>query len=172
SGRMHLVVVSSLIAEIARMSLLGALLPLDESKALKRKLNEGEMIIDAGNNPFYVSEHGKNPKGTRKMRYSREKGSEKSFKDYDPEILPRSCLLLILLSAFSGTLFFTNSCKEYDIQLNRATSGAATRPGSSCLVNGISVLNSDIKPPGCTPPQQQKDRLKVQLRGINPSINC
>ncbi|GBB97258.1 hypothetical protein RclHR1_02950017 [Rhizophagus clarus] len=30
--------------------------------ALKLKLNEGEMIIDAGNNPFYVSEHGKDPK--------------------------------------------------------------------------------------------------------------
>ncbi|CAG8539147.1 14211_t:CDS:2 [Gigaspora rosea] len=26
---------------------------------LKRKSNEGEVIIDAGNNPFYVSEHGK-----------------------------------------------------------------------------------------------------------------
>ncbi|CAG8745754.1 17313_t:CDS:2 [Cetraspora pellucida] len=30
--------------------------------ALKRNFNEGEIIIDAGKNPFYVSEHGKDPK--------------------------------------------------------------------------------------------------------------
>ncbi|CAG8745750.1 17312_t:CDS:2 [Cetraspora pellucida] len=48
--------------------------------------------------------------------------------------------------------------------------GAATRPDFSCLVNGIPILNSEIKPLGCTPLQQQKDKLKVQLRG-RKSIN-
>lgn len=54
--------------------------------------------------------------------------------------------------------------------MNRATSGTATRPDFSCLVNEIPILNSEIKPPGFTPLQQQKDRLKVQLRG-RKSIN-
>jgi len=80
---------------------------------------------------------------------------EHGFKLLHPIILP---------------LFFTNSYKEYDIRLNRATSGTATRPDFSCLVNEIPILNSEIKPPGFTPLQQQKDRLKVQLRG-RKSIN-
>ncbi|CAG8704838.1 6915_t:CDS:2 [Funneliformis caledonium] len=49
-------------------------------------------------------------------------------------------------------------------------SGTAIRPDLSCLVNEIPILNSEIKLPGFTPLQQQKDRLKVQLRG-RKSIN-
>ncbi|CAJ0751419.1 20663_t:CDS:2, partial [Entrophospora sp. SA101] len=75
-----------------------------------------------------------------------------------------------LLHPIIRPLFFTNSYKGYDIRLNRATSGIATRPDFLCLVNEISILNSEIKPPGFTPLQQQKDKLKVQLRG-RKSIN-
>ncbi|CAG8648790.1 7293_t:CDS:2, partial [Paraglomus brasilianum] len=75
-----------------------------------------------------------------------------------------------LLHPIIRPLFFTSSYKEYNIQLNRATAGTATRPDFSCLVNEIPILNSEIKPPGFTPLQQQKDRLKVQLRG-RKSIN-
>ncbi|CAI2193351.1 2299_t:CDS:2, partial [Funneliformis geosporum] len=46
----------------------------------------------------------------------------------------------------------------------------ATRPDFLCLVNEIPILNSEIKPSGFTPLQQQKDKLKVQLRG-RKSIN-
>ncbi|RHZ59521.1 hypothetical protein Glove_363g24 [Diversispora epigaea] len=60
--------------------------------------------------------------------------------------------------------------KEYNIRLNRTTSGTATRPDFSCLINEIPILNSEIKSPGFTPLQQQKDKLKVQLRG-RKSIN-
>ncbi|CAG8625731.1 10049_t:CDS:10, partial [Diversispora eburnea] len=75
-----------------------------------------------------------------------------------------------LLHPIIRPLFFTSSYKEYNIRLNRATSGTATRPDFSCLVNEIPVLNSEIKPPGFTPLQQQKDKLKVQMRG-RKSIN-
>ena len=75
-----------------------------------------------------------------------------------------------LLHPIIRPLFFTSSYKEYNIQLNRVTAGTATRPDFSCLVNEIPILNSEIKPPGFTPRQQQKDRLKVQLQG-RKSIN-
>jgi len=61
-----------------------------------------------------------------------------------------------LLHPIIRPLFFTNPYKEYDIRLNRATNGTATRPDFSCLVNEIPILNSEIKPPGFTPLQQQK----------------
>ncbi|CAI2192817.1 5755_t:CDS:2 [Funneliformis geosporum] len=67
-------------------------------------------------------------------------------------------------------LFFTSSYKEYNILLNHATNSTATRPDFLCLVNEIPILNSEIKPSGFTPLQQQKDKLKVQLRG-RKSIN-
>ncbi|CAG8747539.1 18528_t:CDS:10 [Dentiscutata erythropus] len=75
-----------------------------------------------------------------------------------------------LLHPIIRPLFFTDSCEEYVIRLNRATSGTATRPDFSCLVNDIPILNSEIKPPGFTPLQGQKDKLKVQLRA-RKSIN-
>ncbi|GBB97256.1 hypothetical protein RclHR1_02950015 [Rhizophagus clarus] len=68
------------------------------------------------------------------------------------------------------TFFSCITGVKYDIWLNHVTSGTATRPDFSCLVNEIPILNSEIKPPGFTPLQQQKDRLKVQLRGCK-SIN-
>ncbi|CAB5206618.1 unnamed protein product [Rhizophagus irregularis] len=53
---------------------------------------------------------------------------------------------------------YTQSFDHYFllIRLNRATSGTATRPDFSCLVNEIPILNSEIKPPGFTLLQQQK----------------
>ncbi|CAG8821151.1 45145_t:CDS:10, partial [Gigaspora margarita] len=75
-----------------------------------------------------------------------------------------------LLHPIIRPLFFTDSCKEYIIQLNRTTSCTATRPNFSCLVNDIPILNSEIKPPRFTPLQGQKDKLKIQLRA-RKSIN-
>ncbi|CAG8695184.1 3105_t:CDS:2, partial [Gigaspora rosea] len=39
------------------------------------------------------------------------------------------------------------------------------RPDLSCIINGIPILNSEVKPIGCTPLQRQKDYVKVQLKG-------
>jgi len=75
-----------------------------------------------------------------------------------------------LLYPIIHPLFFTDSCEEYVIRLNRATSGTVTRPDFSCLVNDIPILNSEIKPLRFTPLQGQKDKLKVQLR-TRKSIN-
>ncbi|CAI2182059.1 1548_t:CDS:2 [Funneliformis geosporum] len=75
-----------------------------------------------------------------------------------------------LLHPIIRPFFFTDSREEYVIRLNRTTSGTATRPDFSCLVNDIPILNSEIKPPGFTPLQGQKDKLKVQLRA-RKSIN-
>ncbi|CAI2194260.1 9813_t:CDS:10 [Funneliformis geosporum] len=75
-----------------------------------------------------------------------------------------------LLHPIIRPLFFTDSCEEYVIRLNRSTSGTATRPDFSCLVNDIPILNSEIKPSGFTSLQGQKDKLKVQLRA-RKSIN-
>ncbi|CAI2179436.1 18887_t:CDS:2 [Funneliformis geosporum] len=45
--------------------------------ALKRKLNEGEMTVDAGNNPFYVSQHEKDPKNATNQNEEDEMLNEK-----------------------------------------------------------------------------------------------
>ncbi|CAG8635418.1 9950_t:CDS:10, partial [Acaulospora morrowiae] len=75
-----------------------------------------------------------------------------------------------LLHPIIRPLFFTGSNKEYKIRLNRVTKGPTKRADFSCLVDEIPILNSEIKPPGFTPLQQQKDKLKVQLQGLE-SIN-
>ncbi|CAB5367987.1 unnamed protein product [Rhizophagus irregularis] len=256
--------------------------------ALKRKLNEKEMIIDSGNNPFYVSEHGKDPKNATNQKIEKQNSSsELPSSDVGPEdndeiigrsvrsmyrkdlksdilekaktyelkwsdfheVLALSSIIVLRLpcpypahiftsrewqtiihenpyivadsvkSAFfhgyarvvkfyllygmhrltpwKARLFFcqvipklaerflefltcvvvflmlpqpkhqrmstvlncyTQSFDHYFllIRLNRATSGTATRPDFSCLVNEIPILNSEIKPPGFTLLQQQK----------------
>ncbi|CAB4477563.1 unnamed protein product [Rhizophagus irregularis] len=54
--------------------------------ALKRKLNEKEMIIDSGNNPFYVSEHGKDPKNATNQKIEKQNSSsELPSSDVGPE---------------------------------------------------------------------------------------
>ncbi|GBB97779.1 hypothetical protein RclHR1_30640003 [Rhizophagus clarus] len=65
---------------------------------------------------------------------------------------------------------FTGPEKEYELRLNRADKGSKKRPDLSCTVDGVSILNSEIKPLGHTPLQQKKDRLKVQLKA-RKSIN-
>ncbi|CAG8830426.1 28010_t:CDS:2, partial [Gigaspora margarita] len=65
-------------------------------------------------------------------------------------------------------LFFTGK-KEYKLSLNRANLGKE-RPNLSCTINNILILNSEIKPIGCTPLLQKKDHIKVQLKG-RKSIN-
>ena len=54
--------------------------------------------------------------------------------------------------------------KEYELRLNRANAGSRKRPGLSCIVDDIAILNSEFKPLGCTPMQRNKDKLKVQLQ--------
>ncbi|CAG8791522.1 9053_t:CDS:2, partial [Cetraspora pellucida] len=65
---------------------------------------------------------------------------------------------------------FRRSEKEYELRLNRTTTGSKSRPDLSCVVNDISILNSEFKPLGCTPLQEKKDRLKAHLKS-RKSIN-
>ncbi|CAB5355447.1 unnamed protein product [Rhizophagus irregularis] len=65
---------------------------------------------------------------------------------------------------------FTGPEKEYELRLNRADKGSKKRPDLSCTVDGVSILNSEIKPLGHTPLQQKKDRIKAQLKA-RKSIN-
>ncbi|RIA97624.1 hypothetical protein C1645_871261 [Glomus cerebriforme] len=60
--------------------------------------------------------------------------------------------------------FFVNPLKEYKVVLNRATAGSRKRPDLSCVVDNVTILNSEIKPLRCTPLQMQKDFLKAHLR--------
>ncbi|GBC15880.2 hypothetical protein GLOIN_2v1140040 [Rhizophagus irregularis DAOM 181602=DAOM 197198] len=66
--------------------------------------------------------------------------------------------------------FFLNPLREYKLVLNRATPGSRKRPDLSCVVDDITILNSEIKPLKCTPLQQKKDIVKAQLRA-RKSIN-
>ncbi|CAG8792303.1 3924_t:CDS:2, partial [Dentiscutata erythropus] len=66
--------------------------------------------------------------------------------------------------------FFLNPLREYKLVLNRATSGSRKRPDLSCVVDDVTILNSEIKPLKCTPLQQKKDTVKAQLRA-RKSIN-
>ncbi|PKY33169.1 hypothetical protein RhiirB3_532365 [Rhizophagus irregularis] len=66
--------------------------------------------------------------------------------------------------------FFVNPLKEYKVVLNRATAGSRKRPDLSCVVDNVTILNSEIKPLRCTPLQVQKDFLKAHLRA-RKSIN-
>jgi hypothetical protein len=66
--------------------------------------------------------------------------------------------------------FFQNPLSEYKVVLNRATAGSRKRPDLSCVVDDVTILNSEIKPLRCTPLQMQKDILKAQLRA-RKSIN-
>ncbi|CAG8507266.1 7972_t:CDS:10, partial [Scutellospora calospora] len=65
---------------------------------------------------------------------------------------------------------FHRSEKEYELRLNRTTSGSKSRPDLSCVVNDVLILNSEFKPLGCTPLQEKKDRLKAHLKA-RKSIN-
>ncbi|CAB5392467.1 unnamed protein product [Rhizophagus irregularis] len=207
------------------------------------------MIIDSGNNPFYVSEHGKDPKNATNQKIEKQNSSSElpSSSDVGPEdndeiigrsvrsmyrkdlksdilekaktyelkwsdfheVLALSSIIVLRLPCPYPAHIFTsrewqtiihenpyivihdseigravsrifNMCssvpdvapqrmstvlncytQSFDhyfllIRLNRATSGTATRPDFSCLVNEIPILNSEIKPPGFTLLQQQK----------------
>ncbi|CAG8758034.1 33891_t:CDS:2, partial [Racocetra persica] len=66
--------------------------------------------------------------------------------------------------------FFLNSQKDYEVRLNRAIKGSKKRPDFACVLSDITFLSSKIEPLGCTPLQQKKDSIKVQLEG-RKSIN-
>ncbi|CAG8841418.1 32020_t:CDS:2, partial [Racocetra persica] len=46
-------------------------------------------------------------------------------------------------------LMFNNlSNKEYELRLNRTNAGSKSRPDLLCIVNDVSILNSEFKPLG------------------------
>ncbi|CAG8737662.1 1845_t:CDS:10, partial [Funneliformis caledonium] len=59
--------------------------------------------------------------------------------------------------------------KEYELRLNRAVQ-AQKKTDLSCVVDDITILNSEFKPLGCYPRQRYEEKLKAQLRG-RKSIN-
>ncbi|CAJ0834454.1 3555_t:CDS:2 [Entrophospora sp. SA101] len=59
---------------------------------------------------------------------------------------------------------FSQSPREYGIQLNRAVKGTRKRPDFTCVVDKIPVLVSEFKPLGCTPLLEKKDFVKAHLR--------
>lgn len=78
-----------------------------------------------------------------------------------------------LLYLYVNPLFF-GTLKVYKTWLDHSVSGTRKRPDISCVINGIPILNSEVKPLGYTPLQKKKDSIKVQLRAkksINEQLN-
>ncbi|CAI2191618.1 5176_t:CDS:2, partial [Funneliformis geosporum] len=70
--------------------------------------------------------------------------------------------------------FFCGGLKNYEVKLNKKVNGSLKRPDFSCRVDGITILNSEVKPLGCTSLQKDKDFTKVHLRSkksINQLLN-
>ncbi|CAG8480450.1 11913_t:CDS:10 [Racocetra fulgida] len=65
--------------------------------------------------------------------------------------------------------FFGNEFKPYVLGLNQKAMDSK-RPDFCCIVDDITVLNSEIKPLGCSPLKAKKDFIKVHLKG-KKSIN-
>ena len=69
---------------------------------------------------------------------------------------------------------FNSPYKNYELRLNRKVNGTMKRPDFSCIIDGIPILNSEVKPLGCTILQRKRDFIKVSLRAkkaINQLIN-
>ncbi|RHZ77046.1 hypothetical protein Glove_186g27 [Diversispora epigaea] len=66
--------------------------------------------------------------------------------------------------------FFCGDSKDYKIRLDKSVKGLLKRKDFSCKINDIAILNSEVKPSGCTELQKNKDFVKVHLRSKN-SIN-
>ncbi|CAG8698444.1 11206_t:CDS:10, partial [Acaulospora morrowiae] len=70
--------------------------------------------------------------------------------------------------------FFCGDSKYYKVRLDKSVKGSLKRPDFSCRVDDITILNSEVKPLGCTELQKNKDFIKVQLRSkksINQLLN-
>ncbi|CAG8652086.1 12043_t:CDS:2, partial [Funneliformis caledonium] len=67
------------------------------------------------------------------------------------------------LHPFINPIFLRRN-KDYEVRLDRSVKGTKLRPDLSCTVDGISVLNSEIKPLGCGPLNQKKDIVKSHLQ--------
>ncbi|CAG8648894.1 582_t:CDS:2, partial [Dentiscutata heterogama] len=70
--------------------------------------------------------------------------------------------------------FFCGDSKDYEIRMDKSVNGSLKRPDFSCRINDITILNSEIKPLGCTELQKNKDFVKVHLRSkrsINQLLN-
>lgn len=66
--------------------------------------------------------------------------------------------------------FFCGDAKNYTVRLDKSVKGSLKRPDFSCRVDEITILNSEVKPLGCTELQKSKDFVKVHLRS-KKSIN-
>ncbi|CAG8846788.1 33014_t:CDS:2, partial [Gigaspora margarita] len=70
--------------------------------------------------------------------------------------------------------FFCGDSKDYEIKIDKSVNGLLKRPDFSCKINDITILNSEIKPLGCTEFQKNKDFVKAHLRSkrsINQLLN-
>ncbi len=67
-------------------------------------------------------------------------------------------------------LIFLRRNKDYEVRLDHSVKEIKLRPDLSCIVDGISVLNSKIKPLGCGPLKQKKDIVKSHLQ-VGKTIN-
>ncbi|CAJ0900982.1 2176_t:CDS:2, partial [Entrophospora sp. SA101] len=56
---------------------------------------------------------------------------------------------------------FCNQYKNYQLRLNRKANDTKKRPDFSCTVDGISILNSELKPFKYTNLQKKKDFVKA-----------
>jgi len=54
------------------------------------------------------------------------------------------------LHPYINPIFFKRY-NDYEVRLDRSVKGTKQRPDLSCTVDGISLLNSEIKPLGCGP---------------------
>lgn len=66
-------------------------------------------------------------------------------------------------------LIFGGEYTPYSLELNKSV-GGKQRPDFSCVVDGIAILNSEIKPLGYTQLRKDQDFVKVHLKG-KASIN-
>ncbi|CAG8785243.1 11074_t:CDS:2, partial [Dentiscutata erythropus] len=70
--------------------------------------------------------------------------------------------------------FFCGDSKDYEIRLDKSVNGSLRRPDFSCRIDNVAILNSEVKPLGCTELQKDKDFVKVHLRSkssINQLLN-
>ncbi|CAG8766457.1 10110_t:CDS:10, partial [Cetraspora pellucida] len=70
--------------------------------------------------------------------------------------------------------FFCEDSKDYEIRLDKSVNGSLRRPDFSCRIDNVAILNSEVKPLGCTELQKDKDFVKVHLRSkssINQLLN-
>ncbi|CAG8701277.1 319_t:CDS:2, partial [Gigaspora rosea] len=75
----------------------------------------------------------------------------------------------LFLNPYTSPIFLKKN-NNYEVRLNRAVKGTKQRPDLSCVVDGVPLLNSEIKPMGSRPFNKKKDFAKIHLRARN-SIN-